>query len=209
MDTSRALLDRLVAWSPVLLLGGLAALTYWLDAQIAAQSAPSDGSRRHDPDLIVENVRAVAFDANGAPAQVLAAARGEHFPDDDTTVFTRPDISLSAAGQPNFHVTADTARLSGDRANAWLEGNVKAVRDAETAPAKGSDKPTGAVTLATEYLHVLPNVHEVETDKPVTIGEARGIMRGGGLKMNLDTKKFTLAAPVSGTFEPQVLPQPK
>ena len=44
MDRSGALIDRLVAWSPVLLLGGLAALTYWLDAQVqAARRAP----RRH------------------------------------------------------------------------------------------------------------------------------------------------------------------
>jgi len=34
MTGARAVFDRLIAWSPVLLLGGLAALTYWLDAQV-------------------------------------------------------------------------------------------------------------------------------------------------------------------------------
>ena len=88
MDLSRSLLDRLVAWSPVLLLGSLAAMTYWLDAQIAAPSAPGDGARRHDPDIFVENVRAVSFDKNGVATQILSAARADHFPDDDTTQLT-------------------------------------------------------------------------------------------------------------------------
>ena len=36
MDRTREIIDRFVAWSPVLLLGALAALTYWLDAQVTA-----------------------------------------------------------------------------------------------------------------------------------------------------------------------------
>ena len=59
MDRRARLIDRLVAWSPVLLLGGLAALTYWLDAQVQSASARRDGSARHDPDLYIENFRAV------------------------------------------------------------------------------------------------------------------------------------------------------
>jgi lipopolysaccharide export system protein LptC len=209
MDLSRSLLDRLVAWSPVLLLGSLAAMTYWLDAQIAAPGEPGDGARRHDPDIFVENVRAVSFDKNGVATQILSAARADHFPDDDTTQLTAPQITLNDPEQPTFHVTSDTAKVSGDRANAWFSGNVKATRDAETVAKDPTQKPAGAVTLTTEFLHVLPNDHKVETDKPVTIAETRGIMHGTGLRMDLNTKHFTLLPPVSGTFEPQALPQAK
>ena len=45
-----AQLDRLVAWSPVLLLGAFAALTYWLNAQIHVGTQKFDGSGRHDAD---------------------------------------------------------------------------------------------------------------------------------------------------------------
>ena len=209
MDLSRSLLDRLVGWSPVLLLGSLAAMTFWLDRQIAPPSAQGDGARRHDPDIFVERVRAVSFDKNGIATQVLSAARAEHFPDDDTTQLTEPRISLNDPGQPKFHVTSDTAKVSGDRADAWFVGNVKATRDAETEAKEPGQAPAGAVTLTTEFLHVRPNDHKVETDKPVTIAETRGIMHGTGLSMDLNTKHFTLLPPVSGTFEPQALPQAK
>ena len=45
MDRTKLLLDRLTAWSPVLLLGGLAALTYWLDAQVQAPTNAGAHSR--------------------------------------------------------------------------------------------------------------------------------------------------------------------
>ena len=42
MTPRRPRIDRLVAWSPVLLLGALAALTYWLDAQVQSSGRRDD-----------------------------------------------------------------------------------------------------------------------------------------------------------------------
>ena len=72
MDRTRAFVDRLIAWSPVLLLGGLAALTYWLDAQVQPSMAHRDGSTRHDPDLFLVNFRATNFDPEGKPRTSVA-----------------------------------------------------------------------------------------------------------------------------------------
>ena len=71
-DDARASI-ALVAWSPVLLLGGLAALTYWLDAQVQSSGRRDDGSSRHDPDLYIERFSAVTFDVDGRVRQMLAA----------------------------------------------------------------------------------------------------------------------------------------
>ena len=49
------------------LLGSLAALTYWLDAQVQGPSDRRDGSTRHDPDVFLENFRAITYDASGRP----------------------------------------------------------------------------------------------------------------------------------------------
>ena len=62
---NRSFLDRATAWSPVLLLGGLAALTYWLDAQVQAPPPRRDGSTRHDPDIVAEGVRVLTQDVGG------------------------------------------------------------------------------------------------------------------------------------------------
>lgn len=80
IDRTRRLVDRLVTWSPVLLLGQLAALTYSLDAQIQPQPPRIDGSSRHDPDIFIDGLRGVSFDAEGRPRQVLSAKRAQRCP---------------------------------------------------------------------------------------------------------------------------------
>jgi lipopolysaccharide export system protein LptC len=202
MDPTRRLLDRLVAWAPVLMLGGLAALTYWLDAQVQPPTERRDGSSRHEPDVFLENFRAITFDAAGKPRETLAAQRAEHFPDDDSAQVTRPDLALTEPGRPTVTVQADKARISGDRENGWFEGDVRVHREAES-PTPGDSTPNGPVTLTTQKLHVVPKQYRVDTDLPVTIEEPRGIIRGRGMTLDNKTKMFTLRSNVSGTFQPK------
>ena len=57
MKVRQPLLDRVVAWSPALLLGALVAMTYWLDAQVRAPASKFDGSGRHDPDITIRELQ--------------------------------------------------------------------------------------------------------------------------------------------------------
>ena len=196
------LLDRLVAWSPVLLLGGLAALTYWLDAQIVAPLA-REGVTRHDPDIVVERFRGVSLDAKGRPLQQLIASEARHFPDNDVTELVDPQLQLTDVGRPRLTVTADRGSVTGDRENAYFAGNVKAVRDAETQ----NGRTTGPITVTTEYLHVIPKEDKVVTDKAVTIEEPRGIIRATGLVLDDRAKTIVLRSNVSGTIQPGAVPK--
>jgi lipopolysaccharide export system protein LptC len=205
MDRTRAVFDRLVAWSPVLLLGSLAALTYWLDAQVQGPQDRRDGSTRHDPDVFLEKFRAITFDASGRPRETLAAERAAHFPDDDSAEVTAPHLALTETGRPTVTVVSDKARLTGDRENGYFEGNVKVYRDTET-PGPGNDHPAGPVTLATEFLHVVPKEYRVDSDRAVTIEEPRGIIRGRGFTFDNKAKTVELKSSVSGTFQPNALP---
>ena len=80
MDRTRAIIDRLVAWSPVLLLGALAALTYWLDAQVQAPAARRDGSDAPRSGPVPQDFRAITFDAKGKPRETLSADARRAFP---------------------------------------------------------------------------------------------------------------------------------
>jgi lipopolysaccharide export system protein LptC len=196
MSSARRTLDRLTGWLPLLLLGGLAALTYWLDAQVR-DPGPGRDARRHEPDLFAEGVRAVELDAEGRPTQTLSASRARHFPDDGTIEFENPRLAVTRPGQPAFRVEAKQARVSGDRENAYFEGNVRATREAGDA---GGDEPR--ITLATEFLHVIPKQDRAETDKAVTIEEGRGIIRATGFVLDNASKTIKLKSEVRGTIEP-------
>lgn len=201
----RRFLDRLTAWSPALMLGGLAALTYWLDAQVGTAPDKDVRATRHEPDMYIENFRAVGLGPDGKPRQSLTARRAEHFPDDQTSEFTEPRLVLTEAGRPSFELTAKHGKLSADQEDAWFSGDVRAVRDAPAGRASDGS-PDGKMTLKTEALHVATRKERVDTAAPVTIEDARGIIRGVGLDFDNLAKTATLHGQVTGTIEPQTAP---
>jgi lipopolysaccharide export system protein LptC len=203
VDRRRRWLDRFSAWSPLLLLGGLAALTWWLDAQVADPSPGRDGTRRHDPDLIVEGVRVVELDTAGKAVQRLQAQTARHFPDDGTIEFDAPHVVLTLPDRPQFSVESAKGRVSGDRADAYFEGGVRATRSGETGrPGAASDEPAGPITLTTEFLHVIPKQDRAETDQPVTIEDPRGIIHANGLVLDSESRTLKLKGNVRGTLAP-------
>src|SRR4029453_7179580 len=145
MDRRGAFIDRLVAWSPVFLLGGLAALTYWLHAQVQADTGRRGGTARHDADMYIENFRAVSYDAEGKLRQSLAAKRAEHHPDDESVDFTAPSLALTDPGRPRMSITAEAGTLSGDRETVTFRGAVRAVRDALPEGARAGNEPKGPI----------------------------------------------------------------
>jgi lipopolysaccharide export system protein LptC len=201
----RSLLDRATAWSPVLLLGGLAALTYWLDSQVQTKPPRADGSARHDPDLFVEGFRAVELDSEGRPRQMIAGKRALHFGDDQTTEFDQPLLAQTLPGKPAFRVSATHGLLSADRKQVKFEGNVRATREADPGAAKG--EAAGPVAVTTEYLQVFLDRNVARTDRPVTIEEPRGIISSVGMEIDHASKTLRLDSSVRGTLQPQVLPK--
>jgi lipopolysaccharide export system protein LptC len=202
----RSLVDRAVAWSPVLLLGSLAALTYWLDAQVQAPAPRQDGASRHDPDIFVDNFRALTFDADGHLRQSLSARRAEHFPDDESIHFEAPSLALTTPGEPTITLVADAGTLSGDREHVAFRGNVRAERAAAPAGAT-TGAPAGPVTLTTDFLQVTPKTGRAETDRPVTIEEPRGIIHGVGMELDNQARTVKLRSRVRGTLNPDRPPQ--
>jgi len=198
---SRSWIDRATAWSPVLLLGGLAALSYWLDAQVQPPAPRRDGSTRHDPDIIVEGVRVLKLDPEGRPLQMLTARRAEHFMDDQTTDFHEVTLAETRQGKPPFSITAKLATLTGDRENVYFKGHVRAVREA--TPATGKEPASGPLTITTEFLHVLPNQEIARTDKAVTITDPRGIINATGMEADSKAKTIKFKSGVSGHMEPR------
>ncbi len=188
----------------MLLLGSLAALTYWLDAQIQTPPPRRDGTTRHDPDLYIENFRAVVLDADGRLRQSLAAKRASHYPDDDSVDITGLTLALTDPGRPRLSVTADAGTVPGKRDVVILTGNVRAMRDAMPS-SKPGETGSGPLTLVTEYLRVEPKEGRAVTDKPVTIEEPRGIIHSVGMELDNKARTLKLKSGVRGTLQPQTV----
>jgi lipopolysaccharide export system protein LptC len=195
MTRGRSWLDRMIAWSPVFLLGAFTALTYWLNAQVQPGTGAFDGSGRHDTDLYIEDFKAQSLDPQGRVRQSISARIARHFPDNDTTEFESPLITFSDPGKPPVTISADRGMITGDQKDAYFTGNVKGIRAAE-------ERDKGPVIVTSEYLHVLPKEDRIETDKAVTISDPRGIINATGMEFDNKAKTFKFKSRVSGQLQP-------
>ena len=204
MSRGQQFLDRLVAWAPVLLLAGLAALTYWLDAQVQAPAQRADASKRHAADIFIDNFRAESYDVDGRLREAIGARRAQHYADDGTMDFVAPTITLTDPEQPRIVVTADTGSLSSDRDRVNLRGNVHATREA-AAGAGNDTHARGPISVVTDTLQVVPKKGLASTDAPVTIEEPRGIIHATGMELDNHAHTLKLKSAVRGTLQPQTL----
>jgi lipopolysaccharide export system protein LptC len=184
--------DRLTAWFPLLLLMVLAGLTFWLDRAVQPAPANRDGSKRHDPDYIIENFSALRLDANGKPRHQLAARRMLHFPDDDSTQLDEPRFVRFEPGKASLSVTSRSALVSSNGENVYFDQAVKVVR--------GAYSTRSELVVTTEYLHVIPEADIAKTDRAVRIVDANTKIEAVGLELNNKAQTVKLLANVKGTY---------
>ena len=190
--------ERYTGWLALVLLGLLAALTFWLERVVQPPTGPQSRSLRHDPDYIVDRLFATRMDQQGRVKHTLHAAKMTHFPDDDVTLLAEPRLVIYGEDRAPVTVTSREARLSGNGENVYFERQVRVVR----APHGDQSE----LVLETQYLHVMPEDNIAKTDRPVTIRNANTVINASGLELNSETRFLELQGRVSGTYEPGPAP---
>jgi len=191
-------LERLTALFPLVLLAGLAALTFWLDRAVQPTPAASQAASRHDPDYTVDKLKAVRTNETGVIVYTLAADRMIHFPDDDTTVLTSPQF-VSLRSEAPVTITSSEGLVSSNGENVYFKENVKVVRAAHADRSE--------MVMRTTFLHVIPDDNIAKTDRPVVITDAATVVNAVGLELNGDTRILKLHSNVRGTYDPNLAPK--
>ncbi len=188
------LLERLRAWSALVPLLVLLAATYWLSQQVMPLPPAPDYKARHDPDVVITNFSAMALDKTGAPHYLLAARQMEHYPDDDSTYLAEPRLTTPYRDKPPVHISADHGEVSHNGNEIFLQDNVTIVRDAAAQ--------LGEMTIATSYLHVVPDDETADTDRLVTITGQHSTTTAKGLKLDGAARVVKLLAQVRTDYAP-------
>jgi lipopolysaccharide export system protein LptC len=185
--------ERVAAAAPLLLVGMVAALTFWLE-QIAHPSAPTTGGSRNDPDFIVENLSAVMLNKSGLESYTLSAVKMVHYPEGDTTVMRAPKFVSYATAKAPVTITANEAVVSANGQHVYFQDDVRVTRAAHGASSE--------LTVRTAFLHVIPDENLARTDRTVTIQDAGTTVTAEGLELNNETRVIRLLSNVRGTYDP-------
>lgn len=190
------------AWSgaafPLAVMTTLALLTFWLKQTVEFPEPPPSAALRHDPDSIVEGLRAATFDAQGHPLHYLEADRVVHYPDDDTTHLTQPRVRYTPAGAPEMRATAERGLLLGQNDEVRMLDGVQ-VNRAASGNAEGWQATMPELTA-------FPKLGTVRSDTAYVFTQGAARIQGNGFFADQNARKIDLNSKVRGTFPPRPSP---
>ncbi len=179
---------------PLLVLGILAFITFWIEQTVQSPAKKADGSSRHDPDYFVENFVTTKTDLHGNLRNMLAAVEMRHYPDDDTTELVRPRYTQYGENKPYTQIEAQKGFVSANGEEVEFKGNVVIVRQAFEG--------RGEMRLTTDYLKVLPKTEFVSTKSDVVITQApKTVIHATGMVYDKNDKNFVLQKRVRVHYE--------
>jgi lipopolysaccharide export system protein LptC len=184
--------DRLITWSPLILLALLASMSFWLDHKVQPPSRRPDGSTRHDPDFFVEGFTAVKMNPDGTRRYALAAKHMVHYPDDNSTHLTLPRLVYFDYKRAPVTVHSQTAEAMQGGEDVYFHGDVQIIRSTY------ADNPE--LGIFTSYLHVVPDKDFAETDKPARMVEGTSTASSVGLEFNNATREIKLLSEAKATY---------
>jgi len=191
------MIRRIAAGFPIIILAGVAALTWWIDQQASSDTEDRETVKRHDPDVIADGIEAVKLGSDGVPYYRLTAQNVVHFADDGTSILTMPVLVHYGKSAP-LTARASSAATDDRHDDVFLYENVVVTR----AAYKGASE----MNFRTTWLHAMPEQGLVKTDRPVVIRDATTQINAVGLEFDNKTRILKLLSNVRGIYDKKGLP---
>jgi lipopolysaccharide export system protein LptC len=190
--------DRVSLYLPVLAMGLLALLSYWV-LRSSPLTAPPRAERAvtHHPDYFMHDFAVRSFAPDGMLESEIFGREARHYPDTQTLEIDQAKLH---AVQPNSSQTNGSARkLSIDGANTRyrFEGQVKIVRIGN--PRLG----TPEMTFAGEELTILTEEQTISSTQPVVITRGSDRITAQSLQYSEKQRLATLQGQVRTTLAPR------
>ena len=189
-----------VHWPPLVLALFLALLAFWLNQVAVRMPSVDDAGFAHEPDYVVEEFNALAFNEAGKPRHRLMAERMTHYMDDDTTVLDKPMFFSLDQSLP-VEVRSQRAQISADGKQVYFLNKVRLTRAAGAGQMPAS--------LDTEYLHISPDERIMRTNQFFTLRQGASVITANQLMIDDSKGLMSLSGGVKAVIEQSSqLPQP-
>ena len=185
--------DQLAAALSVGLLVVLAGFSYYL-AELSDRFPRfgAEGKPRHEPDYFVEGFALTKLNDRGEPTFRMSGERLVHFPDDDSTEFTRPTLISLDPAKPRITLSANRGRTSGKGEQTHLHDRVVLTR--------AGDPGKPPLRLTTDYLLLLADRDIARTDQRVRIEYGDSVLTGVGMEFDNAARSLELLSKVEGRW---------
>ena len=186
---------------PLILMGGLTLVTFWLVQKGAPpEKSMLERTRLHEPDYTITNGALSALNEIGSTKYRILGKKVIHYDDDASIDILAPRMRLFQLDKTPVTVKSDTGHLDGDLTILDLIDNASIFRPAQAATE--SQAATLRMLASSTYFKVLINDDIIETNRPITLEQGMSTMHSteGGIFNNVE-QSMTLLGQVKGRIE--------
>lgn len=180
--------SRLRIGSPLILTTLLIILTFWLDRMTLPPEFTKDDNLYRNPDYIAEDLSGMRMDYEQMAQRKFTAKKLSHYLDEKITELEHINFTNTEPEKPLMRLSANRAIIKSKAKDIYLTGDVTAIR--------GADGDKGKITLATNFLHLIPDENLIKTDQAVTISRFNTTVNANGLEFNNRTGMIELLSAV-------------
>lgn len=190
----------LSSYLPLLLMGLLAASTWWLVKNTPRGEGPlADKPPRESPDYTMAGFSITRFSPEGLVVLRIAGDTLRHFPATDRLEIEGVRIHAIAPDGRTIDATARRALANGDGSEVQLLGGARVVSRLEGAE---------LLELQGEFLHAFLRFERIRSHLPVQLRHGGTETRAGGLDYDHLQQLLQLSGPVRATLQPGVRARP-
>jgi lipopolysaccharide export system protein LptC len=172
----------------------LATLSAWLAGLAEFEEAEPPVAVVHSADYFSSSYSKMEMDALGKPKNHLRAAKMVHYSDDNITRLDAPWMTFYNEDQPPWEVHSESAQLSADGKDLYLQG--KAVVERAAGPG------VRMLKVNSSNLRVKPKISYAETDAWAELISPPHITSGTGMKVTFSKPiHLQLLSKVKGRYE--------
>ncbi|MDE2418259.1 MAG: LPS export ABC transporter periplasmic protein LptC [Burkholderiales bacterium] len=192
--------ERFLLYLPLIFMGTLALLTYWLVRTTPPAAGPAaQRVESHDPDYFMEGFSIKTYDAGGRIKSEVFGDKARHYPD---TLWLEIDGIRIRSFDDKGRLTTATAKrglTNEDGSEVQLIGNAVVVREAELTP---GTKASPRMEYRGEFLHAFMNEERVRSSKPVELLRGQDRFTADSLDFDNVDQTLQLQGRVRGTLAP-------
>jgi lipopolysaccharide export system protein LptC len=180
-------------WLPGVVLLLLALATGWMVWKLRVVEAPAPLYGPPRSDYLLVDYELVSLDDAGAEAFRVSGPRLARHPHLGTLEVEQPRFLFPDSKGGRWNARADRAWVAQDGNELRLIDNV----EFDGPPSEAG----GRIEVRTSRLSVLPEQNVISNEVPVTVTGPGSILRGRGLRAEMDTRRFQLSQ-VTGRYAP-------
>jgi lipopolysaccharide export system protein LptC len=180
-------------WFTPIIIATIAGLSVWLLSEQATVKHQRIVKDKRIPDSFMDNVTTYLMDKSGKPKYEIRAGHVAHYPFDNHSEFTSPQVIFHSPDGEQWELTAEHGASLHGTDQILLHGKV--VMNRKQANSKNVD-----LKIRTSEVLIKPDRSYAETDQHITLTSGESTLQSNGIRAYFDQEKVELLSKVRGIY---------